>query len=106
MTQEHKPTETPRERFLRVAQHRVNMALKYVRLIENIARQPYYAYQEVEIAAIFAELDKAVAKAKEAFAPEAPKEKPPVFDLAAIASDAPLLEHIERENRTAAKSTL
>lgn len=93
-----KPTETPRERFLRVGGTRINNALKHIRLIEQIAGKPYYKYTEAEIAAMLAEMRKAIDSAEEAFSPK-PKEKPPLFNLAAVAqeSDAPLLEVMNGE---------
>ena len=93
-----KPTETPRERFLRVGGQRINKTLNNIRLIKQIAGKPYYKYTQPEIDAIFARLDEEIAEAKAAFLPTAPKEKPKLFDLAAVVqpSDTPLLEHIEK----------
>lgn len=93
-----KPTETPRERFLRVGNQRINKALMFIRMIEQIAGKPYYSYTQQEIDAIFAEIKKATASAEQAFSPVPQKEKPRFFDLAAVVQphDAPLLEAIEK----------
>ena len=91
-----KPTETPRERFLRVAGHRINKALQYIRMIEKMARQPHYKYTEVQIAAMLGALKQVVTETEKAFSPQPKEEKPRFFDLAAVESAAPLLDHIEK----------
>ena len=90
-----KPTETPRERFLRVGGHRINKALQYIRMIEKMAGQPHYKYTEVQIAAMMEALKQATVDAEKAFSPEPKQEKPRFFDLAAVEGDAPLLTAIE-----------
>lgn len=90
-----KPTETPRERFLRVAGHRINKALQYIRMIEKMAGQRHYKYSEVQIAAMVDALAQGIVGIEKAFSPEPKEEKPRFFDLAAVESPAPLLDAIE-----------
>lgn len=50
-------TETPHDRFRRLAESRVNRTLNDIRLIGNLSNRNNYDYTDVEVARIFQTLD-------------------------------------------------
>lgn len=65
-----KVTETPEERFKRIANLRVNKTLDSLRILSNMGTAPGYEYTDEDVAKIFSTIDKAVEKAKIAFEKE------------------------------------
>jgi hypothetical protein len=59
-------TETPREKFLRLAEGRVTKALAAIGLVEQLANPSRYEYRESDIERIDNALSGSVAKAVEA----------------------------------------
>lgn len=58
---------TDRQSFVRLATKRVNAALKYIRLIGNLANKSNYQYDRHEVDHIFNTLDMAIDECKEKF---------------------------------------
>jgi hypothetical protein len=59
--------ESRNSRFKRLANSRVNNALKQIELIGNLSNKSMYEYSESEIKAIFQELDNALKVSKSRF---------------------------------------
>ena len=74
--EEHDPK---RERFVRIAERRVNAIIESLMKLENCANRNNYRYTEEDVKKMFAEIEKRVKDAKTKFQ-ESPKEKP-VFRL-------------------------
>lgn len=62
-----KEKETKRERFIRVAEKRVNKALKIMELLGNCSNTKVYEYTEQDAKAIIKALEKSIASMKERF---------------------------------------
>ena len=56
-----------RENFLKHGNRRLNNAVKSIKLLNNIANQRYYGYEEKEKNIIFKKLDEAVKEVKNSF---------------------------------------
>ena len=56
-----------RENFLKHGNRRLNNAVKSIKLLNNIANQRYYGYEEREKNIIFKKLDEAVREVKNSF---------------------------------------
>ena len=56
-----------REKFIELAQKRVNNALKYVRLIGNLSNKSNYIYTNDDVMEIFKTLEGEVREAKDKF---------------------------------------
>ena len=56
-----------REKFIQLAEKRVNSALNNLRLIGNLAKKTNYEYTRKDVDAIFRELSKALNEAKSKF---------------------------------------
>ena len=61
------------ERLLRLAEYRMNKAIKAVESISNLANKSSYEYSEEQVNAMFSVLENTVADVKSAFLPK--KEK-------------------------------
>lgn len=49
--------KSKRDRFIKVASYRTNLALKYIRLISNCSNRNNYDYSDAEVNKIFSALD-------------------------------------------------
>ena len=58
---------TPREKFVSIAEKRVNKTIKDINLIGNLSNKSNYAYTESDIGKIFSALNKELRKAQERF---------------------------------------
>ncbi len=65
--------ETKRERFIRVAESRMNKILQQIRLIGNLSNKNVYEYTDEDIEKIFAALEEEIADQKEKFQQEGKK---------------------------------
>lgn len=59
--------ETPRQRFIRIAEKRANRIIREVSILGNCGDRKNYDYDEEQINAIFGTIDSAVLKAKSRF---------------------------------------
>jgi hypothetical protein len=62
------PMSTKRETFVRLAEARINKALKDVELVGNLCNRSAYEYSDDDVKKMFKTLQDAVAKAKQRFA--------------------------------------
>lgn len=74
MTEDHSeeneninPSETPRERFRRLATLRVNEVLKRLKILGNCANRRTYEYDQMDITKMFDEIEKKVRDTKTKF---------------------------------------
>jgi hypothetical protein len=56
-----------RDKFVKLAEARTNVILKYLKLLANCANKYAYEYTDEDIKKIFIEIDKAVKTARERF---------------------------------------
>jgi hypothetical protein len=68
--------EDSRDRFLRLANARVNKALKAIGLVGNLSNRSNYSYSQEDIARIFGALEGAVRSCKRRFDSVAPSRGP------------------------------
>ena len=68
-----------RKNFVRLANKRVNNALKYIRLVGNLSNTSNYHYKEEDVEKIFRTLSKALDECKERF--EKKKREKESFEL-------------------------
>lgn len=61
------PREADRQKFVELAEKRVNRALKDIKLIGNLSNRSNYSYTEKDTKAIINALNKAVAEVKARF---------------------------------------
>lgn len=61
------PTETKRERFVRIAEARTNRILDNMRLLGNCSSKQNYEYTDEDIRKIFAALEKELKQTKNRF---------------------------------------
>lgn len=61
------PSETKRDKFVRLANNRVNTTLKQIELIGNLANRMNYDYSDEDVRMIFDTLDKAIKDMKSKF---------------------------------------
>ena len=66
--------ETKKERFVRLAEQRVNLILEQFRKLGNLSNSRNYAYNEDDIKKIFSELNKTLRKTRNLFEKNAHKE--------------------------------
>jgi len=59
--------ETNREKFVRLAENRVNNAIKTLRLIGNLSNQSNYSYKQEDVDLIFKALEAELKNAKSRF---------------------------------------
>jgi hypothetical protein len=64
--------EDARDRFLRLANARVNKAIKAIGLVGNLSNRSNYSYSEEDVARIFGALDGALRSCKRRFDTSAP----------------------------------
>ena len=62
-----KTSETPKERFKRLATKRTNEILKRLKTLGNRANKQFYEYAEAEIETIFSAIEKKVKETKAKF---------------------------------------
>ena len=62
------PRETKKEKFIRLAEQRVNQILEQLRKLGNLSNKRNYEYDDSDIKKIFSELNKELKKAKGQFA--------------------------------------
>jgi len=60
-------TESSRDKFVRLAESRVNTLIKTMRLLGNLSNKSNYSYMEQDVAKIFRSLEKELADAKARF---------------------------------------
>ena len=59
--------ETNREKFIRLAENRVNNAIKTLRLIGNLSNQSNYSYTQEDVDRVFKALESELRNAKARF---------------------------------------
>jgi hypothetical protein len=59
--------EAKRERFIRVAERRMNRLLNDLRLLGNTSNKSLYSYEPADVAKIFAEIEKKVTEVNSKF---------------------------------------
>jgi hypothetical protein len=64
--------EDARDRFLRLANARVNKALKAIALVGNLSNRSNYSYSEADVGRVFGALDAALRNCKRRFDSAAP----------------------------------
>lgn len=62
--------EIDREKFIELANKRVNTAIKSLRLIGNLSNKSNYSYTDTDVKKIFAALQRELKQAKERFSNE------------------------------------
>jgi hypothetical protein len=62
-------SETPHERFLRLANPRVNHILDHLRILGNLSNRANYDYTDEQVSRIFEAIDAAVLQTKALFRP-------------------------------------
>lgn len=62
--------ETKEERFIRLAEYRMNKAIKAVDSIKNLANKGSYEYKDEQVNEMFSVLENTVADVKSAFLPK------------------------------------
>lgn len=67
-------SEANGDRFVRVAEKRVNSAIKTIRLIGNLSNRTNYSYTEKDVEAIFSALTKELKMCQERFKNSLPKQ--------------------------------
>ena len=60
-------TENSEDKFIRLAEKRVNSAIKAIKLIGNLSNRTNYTYSEEDIESIFNALNKELKECKERF---------------------------------------
>ena len=61
------PTETKREKFLRLATQRTKEVLSRLRILGNCANRQIYEYNETDVEKIFSAIDKQLKEVKSKF---------------------------------------
>jgi len=56
-----------REKFVELAEKRVNRTIKDIRLIGNLSNRSNYKYEEIDVRAIFTALERELKQARERF---------------------------------------
>lgn len=72
--------EDRRERFVRLANKRVNRALDTIRLIGNLANTAYYEYTDEDVRRVMKALEEEVRAARQRFE-SSPNTKGPRFEI-------------------------
>lgn len=67
--------ETDRQKFIRIANRRVNNALKAIQLIGNLSNRSNYDFNEKDVEKIFSALTAAMRTCRERFQVSGPKSK-------------------------------
>ena len=62
--------ETKEQKFIRLAEYRMNKAIKAVESISNLANRSTYEYSEEQVNAMFSVLENTIAEVKSAFQPK------------------------------------
>lgn len=62
--------ETKEQKFIRLAEYRMNKAIKAVESISNLANKSSYEYSEEQVGAMFSVLENTIADVKSAFLPK------------------------------------
>ena len=62
-----------REKFVNLAEKRVNKTIKQIQLIGNLSNKSAYEYYDTDIEAIFKELEKEISTARAKFKPSKKK---------------------------------
>ena len=62
-----------REKFIELAEKRVNKTIKQIQLIGNLSNKSAYEYYDSDIKAVFDELEKEISTAKARFKPSKKK---------------------------------
>ena len=71
---EQNKNETPEERFKRIASQRTNDVLERLRILGNCSNRQTYAYNEKDVKAIFAAIEKKVREVRQQFSIKKEKE--------------------------------
>lgn len=62
--------ETKEQKFIRLAEYRMNKAIKVVESISNLANRSSYEYSEEQVNAMFSALENTIADVKSTFLPK------------------------------------
>lgn len=62
--------ETKEEKFVRIAEYRMNKAIKDIESIRNLSNRSSYSYTEEQVNTMFQTLEDTVTDVKSAFAPK------------------------------------
>lgn len=62
--------ETKEQKFIRLAEYRMNKAIKAVESISNLSNRNSYEYSEEQVNAMFSVLENTIAEVKSAFQPK------------------------------------
>lgn len=73
-------SETSRQRFVRLANKRVNRALDTIRLIGNLANTAYYEYTDEDVRRVVKALEEEVRATRQRF-DSSPNAKGPRFEI-------------------------
>lgn len=73
--------EEDREKFKKLAEKRVNTAIKTMKLIGNLANKSNYYYTDADVKKIFRALDQAVGECKSRFDAASKNQDPNTFTL-------------------------
>ncbi len=90
-----KDKETKRDRFVRLAEARVNSLFKTLQLIGNLSRKENYEYTSEDVERIFGAIEAEVAAAKKRFVGDANEKKP--FTLKETVADEDPAEDTDAE---------
>jgi len=60
-------SDTDQEKFIKLAEKRVNNAIKYIRLIGNLSNKSNYSYTDDQVEKIFRALNREIKEAKVRF---------------------------------------
>lgn len=71
------PSQDDREKFKRLAEKRVNNAIKNIRLIGNLSNRSNYSYTSGDVDKIFKALDKELKHAKSRFKDDSEQDERP-----------------------------
>ena len=74
MAKESENQSLKRDRFVRIAERRVNQVLEALDRLENCSNVHNYEYQDADVRKIFAELDRRLKEVKQSFS-DSPKAK-------------------------------
>ena len=67
MKEKPREGETPQEKFKRLATHRTNTILKYLRVLGNCSNQNQYKYTQEDVGKIFSEIENYTREVKAKF---------------------------------------
>ena len=70
-----------REKFVSLAEKRVNKALNDIRLIGNLSNRSNYTYTDDDVKAVFSALERELRQAKKRFQPNQAGTEEPLFTL-------------------------